>query len=150
MHWSLWSTFKLTSVIIQHPEKKVSRDEHIFILTGSAISTIARSVISCLVISLLLVPIVALSKVTSLAPRMGIIFVSTAIFVTGLSTLTHARTGEVFAAGATLVNPRHIYLFLPSRKGSKSYPLPSDMSNHQLQIRDCPCGVRCWRWRWIK
>lgn len=104
------SRFPLTKESQQYPQRKVSRDDHVFVLTGSAITIATRSVIAWFIIVLLFVPIIALSAVTHLAARMGVALASTAIFVVAASALTRANTVEVLTSGATSVTPGLLYL----------------------------------------
>lgn len=63
-----------------------------------------RSVIACLLVLLLIVPVIVVNAIDRVALRLLVIVVASTIFITVLSMLTKARTGEIFVAGATYVN----------------------------------------------
>jgi len=63
-----------------------------------------RSVIACLLVLLLIVPVIVVNAIDRVALRLLVIAVASTIFITVLSMLTKARTGEIFVAGATYVN----------------------------------------------
>ena len=63
-----------------------------------------RSVIACLLVLLLIVPVIVVNAIDRVALRLLVIVVASIIFITVLSMLTKARTGEIFVAGATYVH----------------------------------------------
>ena len=83
---------------------KVSRNPNIILFSASRVQKITRSLVAWLIVVILLVPIVILNALMSVVCRMAVIIVAAAVLVTALSTLTNARTIEVFVSGATLVN----------------------------------------------
>ena len=53
------------------------------------------------IVVLLVTPIVIINALSSLALRMMVIVLASAVLITGLSSFTNAKTVEVFMSGAT-------------------------------------------------
>jgi hypothetical protein len=62
---------------------------------------IARTLLLSIIFLLLLKPAIACNALSSTTKRLVIIAISTVIFLATVSTLTRARTVEIFLAGAT-------------------------------------------------
>ncbi|KAK8244405.1 hypothetical protein HDK90DRAFT_463235 [Phyllosticta capitalensis] len=62
---------------------------------------IARTIAAVLSVLILLLPILILNFVHAAGSRLAVVFVSAAAFISALTILTPAGTGEVFVAGAT-------------------------------------------------
>ncbi|KAI4194486.1 MAG: hypothetical protein LQ350_007737 [Teloschistes chrysophthalmus] len=78
-----------------------SQDPNLTLLSESVLQRLTRAIIASAVVVLLLAPIVIINALTVLALRMMVIVVSSMLLITALSTLTNAKTVEVFLSGAT-------------------------------------------------
>lgn len=87
--------------LILQPRSTVSQDPSLTLLSESVLQRLTRAIVGSAVVLLLLVPIVIINAVTVLALRMMVIVVASALLITALSTLTNAKTVEVFMSGAT-------------------------------------------------
>ncbi|KAL8662736.1 MAG: hypothetical protein Q9202_004428 [Teloschistes flavicans] len=95
---------RLVSVLcrlLKKPRSTVSQDPNLTLLSESVLQRLTRAIVGSAVVLLLLVPIVIINAVTVLALRMMVIVVASALLITALSTLTNAKTVEVFMSGAT-------------------------------------------------
>ena len=88
-------------MIFAQPCSEISRDPNISLFSASIVQKITRSLVAWLVVVFLLVPIVILNALTSVVCRMVVVVVASALLVSALSSLTNARTIEVFVSGAT-------------------------------------------------
>ena len=79
----------------------ISRDPNISIFSAALLRNLTRTLIAWFVVVSLLVPIVIINALSSLALRMAIIVVASAILITALSSFTNAKTVELFVSGAT-------------------------------------------------
>lgn len=91
---------KLGGIFNSRASRFVSNDEHIFI-AGAGLRTIARLVTSLIATTTLLAPVLLLSHITTAPAQLGVVFVSAAVFLAAVSTFTHAKTVELFTAGAS-------------------------------------------------
>ncbi|KAL8696654.1 MAG: hypothetical protein Q9224_002684, partial [Gallowayella concinna] len=78
-----------------------SRDDRVFIFAGTTITTVARLLITWLLIILLLVPVIVVHAVDGIVPKVVCIMMASGIFVSILADVLHARMAEIFVAGAT-------------------------------------------------
>jgi hypothetical protein len=78
----------------------ISRDPNVYIFSDSLIRKAARTLMACLILILLLVPVVICRALASITTRMVVITIATILFIATLSGLTKARTVETFTAGA--------------------------------------------------
>lgn len=79
----------------------VSRDSDVHILPAAVIGSFARFAAAGLVMTLLLVPIIAVDALNSMTAKTIAIIISCAIFVLCLPSLTRANTKETVIAGTT-------------------------------------------------
>lgn len=87
----------------QRPSMASSRDKDIYALPTSHLNRAARSLVAWLIVLLLLAPVAIISAIHSGGLRMLVVVIASAFFITVLSALTRAKTGEMFVAGATYV-----------------------------------------------
>lgn len=83
------------------PQCQVSRDPNISLFSDSVVQRLTRSLIASVVVVVLLVPIVVLNALASVALRLAVIVIASILLITAVSTLTHAKTVDVFVSGAT-------------------------------------------------
>jgi hypothetical protein len=91
---------KLSGIFNNRASRFVSSDEHIFI-AGAGLRTVARLVTSLIATFTLLAPVLLLSHITTAAVQLGVVSVSAAVLLAAVSTFTHAKTVELFTAGAS-------------------------------------------------
>src|ERR1700761_2423477 len=95
---------------MQLPASKVSRNKHVFIFTGSRLRVLTRLLISWLMVSLLVLPVVMVHAVNSVTLQIVCVALSSTIFVLILSGVMNARVVDVFVAGPTLVSVNNVTL----------------------------------------
>ena len=61
----------------------------------------ARILLTCLLVTLLFLPVVAIEAVQSVGIRLFLIWTSSTFFILVMTAMTKAKTSEVFVAGAT-------------------------------------------------
>jgi hypothetical protein len=86
---------------LKMPSHTVSVDDNVYIYSGSLIKRTAKILLLVLISLLLLLPVAICTTTTSIIARLSIIILSTALYLSILSTLTKARTIELILAGAT-------------------------------------------------
>lgn len=91
----------LRSSFTLQPQSSVSHDPNISIFSDSVVQRLTRSLIASIVVVLLLVPIVVLNTLASIALRLAVIVIASAVLITAISCLTNAKTVEIFVSGAT-------------------------------------------------
>ena len=79
----------------------ISKDSRVFIFSGPLLNNVVRILIVWLIVVLLLVPILIILAISNVWLRMLLIIVASGSFISALSAMTKARTGELFLAGAT-------------------------------------------------
>ncbi|KAJ5518701.1 hypothetical protein N7453_001123 [Penicillium expansum] len=77
-----------------------SSDPNVFGCSGAFLENLARILITILVIAYLLVPVVICNSFVDISGRLGVIIMSTAVFVITLAGLMRARTVDLFIAGS--------------------------------------------------
>ena len=78
---------------------KPTADEHIFLL-DPCMTVLSRALTTWLATTVLMVPVIALSNISSSSGRVVTIALSAGLFLTAVSLFTRARTVEIFTAGA--------------------------------------------------
>ena len=78
----------------------ISRDNHVFIFSSSAVTVAARLLVTWLLIALLLVPVVVIHIIKGVALQILCIMIALAVFVFVLLDMMYARMAEIFVAGA--------------------------------------------------
>ena len=79
----------------------VSRDDRVFIFSGSALTAVTRLLLTWLLIALLLVPVIIVHAVRGAVLQIICIMIASGAFVFVLSDLMHSRMAEIFVAGVT-------------------------------------------------
>jgi hypothetical protein len=97
--------------VLEHVNRKtkdhhfnLSVDPNVYLYSGRLIKRIARVMLLSLIVSLLLMPVVICNVTSTISIRIVIIMVSTIVYLSILSELTHSRTMELVLAGATYVS----------------------------------------------
>ncbi|OJD28905.1 uncharacterized protein BKCO1_10400011 [Diplodia corticola] len=103
---AVWIAHHICKRIVVLPDamkpgrQSLTQDEHIFVL-GPRLQTFSRALTAWLATVILLMPIVVLFCVSSPVVRLITIIFAAGFFLSALSMLTHARTVEIFTAGAS-------------------------------------------------
>lgn len=82
------------------PILPVSRNANVYVFSRQLVAGLARAVIACLLVTVLILPAVLLLVVHKTALQLLVVLVFCVLFFAMLSTLTKARTAETFMAGA--------------------------------------------------
>ncbi|KAL9002055.1 MAG: hypothetical protein Q9180_009992, partial [Flavoplaca navasiana] len=87
--------------LLRKPRCTVSRDPNLTLLSDSVLQRLTRAMVASAIVVLLVTPIIIINALASLALRMTVIVLASAVLITGLSSFTNAKTVEVFMSGAT-------------------------------------------------
>ncbi|KAL7622013.1 hypothetical protein AAE478_007514 [Parahypoxylon ruwenzoriense] len=79
----------------------ISRNEDVYIYSGPLIKYMAKAVLLLVISLLLMTPIVICNAVLSLSGRIGVITLSTMVYLMVVSVLANSKTIELIVAGAT-------------------------------------------------
>lgn len=82
------------------PLRPVSRNPNVYVFSRQLVAGLARGVIACLLVAVLIMPAVLLLVVHSTVLQLLVVLAFCILFFAMLSTLTKARTAETFMAGA--------------------------------------------------
>ncbi|KAK4870150.1 hypothetical protein LT330_005204 [Penicillium expansum] len=87
-----------------------SSDPNVFGCSGAFLENLARILITILVIAYLLVPVVICNSFVDISGRLGVIIMSTAVFVITLAGLMRARTVDLFIAGSAYATVLTVFI----------------------------------------
>ncbi|PVH92912.1 hypothetical protein DM02DRAFT_677192 [Periconia macrospinosa] len=79
----------------------ISRDSNVYVFSGSFAAKAARALIASILILFLLAPAIICNSINGLTHRTIVVVTATILVVAALSSLTKARTVEIFIAGTT-------------------------------------------------
>lgn len=98
-HWFEDCLISAADKFQKGPNRSISRDSNVYIFTNKRSATLARFLISTIVVTFLLAPVLVCNSLKGEKGRMLVVAFATILLITVLSVLSKARMVEMFIAG---------------------------------------------------
>ncbi|EFQ96677.1 hypothetical protein MGYG_08600 [Nannizzia gypsea CBS 118893] len=99
--WIEDNLVRFSAAFDKRPYPSISSDPNVFIYSNRLLAAMSQVILLLIVTFILLVPMLICLAVESITSRAVIVAISTTFFIATLSTLTRARSIELFVAGST-------------------------------------------------